>query len=87
MKRWIIFLGLILLFVGCNQAEPPSPADFLQDDLAFVAHDSSVHVVNIADPPQPEQFSQDDHAKHQQHVMGQDTSNSGLSLRIVNGNR
>ena len=37
--------------------------------------------------PQPEQFAQDDHAKHQQHVMGQDAGDGGLSLRVVNGNR
>jgi hypothetical protein len=37
--------------------------------------------------PQPEQFSEEDHAKHQQHVMGQDSSDGGLSLRVVNGNR
>lgn len=37
--------------------------------------------------PQPEQFSDEDHQRHQQHVMGQDSSDGGLSLRVVNGNR
>jgi hypothetical protein len=37
--------------------------------------------------PQPEQFSEEDHQRHQQHVMGQDSSDGGLSLRVVNGNR
>ena len=37
--------------------------------------------------PQPEQFSEEDHQRHQQHVMGQDSRDGGLSLRVVNGNR
>lgn len=56
MKRWIIFLGLMLLAVGCNK-KTPDAIDFLQGDFAFVAHKSSVHVINIADPAQPEQVT------------------------------
>lgn len=37
--------------------------------------------------PQPQQFAEGDHAKHQEHVMGKDSSDGGLSLRVVNGNR
>ncbi len=37
--------------------------------------------------PQPEQFSEEDHRRHQQHVMGKDSLDGGLSLRVVNGNR
>jgi hypothetical protein len=36
--------------------------------------------------PQPEQFSQENHRRHQQHVMGKDALDGGLSLRVVNGN-
>ena len=53
MKRWLIFLGLLLLAVGCQNDAPPA-VDFVQGDLAFVAHENSVHVVNVADPTQPE---------------------------------
>ncbi|MCA9919465.1 MAG: hypothetical protein KC445_16010 [Anaerolineales bacterium] len=57
-------------------------------DVALVSYlIDAVLLGRFASFPQPEQFSQDDHAKHQQHVMGQNASDSGLSLRIVNGNR
>lgn len=57
-------------------------------DVALVSYlIDAVLLGRFAPFPQPEQFSQEDHAKHQQHVMGQDASNGGLSLRMVNGKR
>lgn len=35
--------------------------------------------------PQPKQFSEVDQLRHQQHVMGENVQNGGLSLRIENG--
>lgn len=57
-------------------------------DVALVSYlIDAVLLGRFAPFPQPEQFSKDDHAKHQQHVMGQDSAGGGLSLRMVNGNR
>lgn len=75
-----------LLLVNQDPRQYRSLSD--EYDVALVSYlIDAVLLGRFAPFPQPEQFSQDDHAKHQQHVMGQDTSNSGLSLRIVNGNR
>lgn len=68
----------------------PSQYRSLSDeyDVALVSYlIDAVLLGRFAPFPQPEQFSQDDHAKHQQHVMGQDASNGGLSLRMLNGKR
>lgn len=57
-------------------------------DVALVSYlIDAVLLGRFAPFPQPEQFSQDDHAKHQQHVMGKDALDGGLSLRVVNGKR
>jgi hypothetical protein len=57
-------------------------------DVALVSYlMDAVLLGRFAPFPQPEQFSKEDHAKHQQHVMGQDARDGGLSLRVVNGNR
>ncbi|WP_420628293.1 hypothetical protein [Candidatus Leptofilum sp.] len=57
-------------------------------DVALVAYlIDAILLGRFAPFPQPEQFSQDDHARHQQHVMGRDVMDGGLSLRVVNGNR
>ncbi|MCB8980942.1 MAG: hypothetical protein H6657_26350 [Ardenticatenaceae bacterium] len=58
-------------------------------DVALVSYlIDAILLGRFASFPQPEQFSQEDHAKHQQHVMGQNpTADGGLSLRVVNGNR
>lgn len=68
----------------------PSQYRSLSDeyDVALVSYlIDAVLLGRFAPFPQPEQFAKDDHAKHQQHVMGQDASGGGLNLRVVNGNR
>ncbi|MBK8903285.1 MAG: hypothetical protein IPM53_19030 [Anaerolineaceae bacterium] len=70
--------------------QDPSQYRSLSDeyDVALVSYlVDAILLGRFAPFPQPEQFSQDDHAKHQQHVMGKDSSDGGLSLRVVNGNR
>ncbi|MAU02140.1 MAG: hypothetical protein CL608_33805 [Anaerolineaceae bacterium] len=57
-------------------------------DVALVSYlIDAVLLGRFAPFPQPEQFSDEDHQRHQQHVMGKDSSDGGLSLRVVNGNR
>ncbi len=57
-------------------------------DVALVSYlIDAVLLGRFAPFPQPEQFSEEDHQRHQQHVMGKDSSDGGLSLRVVNGNR
>jgi hypothetical protein len=70
--------------------QDPSQYRSLSDeyDVALLSYlVDTILLGRFAPFPQPEQFSEEDHAKHQQHVMGQDSSDGGLSLRVVNGNR
>lgn len=75
-----------LLLVNQDPHQYRSLAD--EYDVALVSYLIDASLLGRFVPfPQPEQFAQDDHAKHQEHVMGQDSSDGGLSLRVVNGNR
>ncbi len=57
-------------------------------DVALVSYlIDAVLLGRFAPFPQPEQFSKEDHQRHQQHVMGNNSSDGGLSLRVVNGTR
>ncbi len=69
--------------------QDPSQYRSLSDeyDVALVSYlIDAILLGRFAPFPQPEQFAQDDHAKHHEHVMGQDSSDGGLNLRVVNGN-
>jgi len=57
-------------------------------DVALLAYlIDTILLGRFAPFPQAKQFSEADRQRHQQHVMGQEPLNGGLSLRIVNGNR
>ena len=80
--------GYVADFLLVNQ--DPRQYRSLSDeyDVALVSYlVDAVLLGRFAPFPQPEHFAKDDHAKHQQHVMGQDSAGGGLSLRVVNGNR
>ena len=55
-------------------------------DVALLAYlIDTILLGRFAPFPQAKQFSETDQQRHQQHVMGQDKLDGGLSLRIVNG--
>ena len=75
-----------LLLVNQDPRQYRSLSD--EYDVALVSYlIDAILLGRFAPFPQPEQFSKEDHARHQQHVMGQNSSDGGLSLRVVNGNR
>jgi hypothetical protein len=75
-----------VLRVNQNPGQYRSLSD--EYDVALLSYlVDAVLLGRFAPFPQPEQFFEEDYQRHQQHVMGQDSSDGGLSLRVVNGNR
>lgn len=75
-----------LLFVNQNPSQYRSLDD--EYDVALLAYlIDTILLGRFAPFPQPKQFSETDQQRHQQHVMGQNPTGGGLSLRVVNGNR
>lgn len=70
--------------------QDPSQYRSLDDeyDVALLAYlIDTILLGRFAPFPQPNQFSEADQQRHQQHVMGKNPLDGGLTLRIVNGNR
>ena len=53
MRRWTIFLLLLLFFTAC-QADEATATGFLRGDFAFIPYEDRVQVVDIADVTNPQ---------------------------------
>ena len=58
MRRWTIFLLLLLFFSVACQTEEPTAVGFLRGDFAFIPYQERVQIIDISDAAQPEFFTE-----------------------------